>query len=109
MTIEKIDSLPQSFFDGQRDVNRGSFALTLVSLLKATSGMGSAGANAWKANNVAGPSEGYVFYFDVLKLMPGYGVQLYKDTIEKLVLSVRDDTTGVDAFNCIAYGFDIEH
>lgn len=63
-------------------------------------------ANAFKANNVSGTSEGYIPVLDLTKLLPPYGIKIDKGTNQKLVLRVRDDTTGVDAFDCIAYGFD---
>jgi hypothetical protein len=63
-------------------------------------------ANAFKANNVAGTSEGYIPVLDLKTFLPPYGIKLDMGTNQKLVLRVRDDTTGVDAFDCIAYGFD---
>lgn len=64
--------------------------------------------NAFIAGNVAGASEGMIPTLDLTKLIPPYGLKLDIDSIQKLVLTVRDNVSGVDAFNAIAYGFDRE-
>jgi hypothetical protein len=35
-----------------------------------------------------------------------WGIRLPKDSNLRLVLRVKDNTSGVDAFNAIVYGFD---
>ncbi len=62
--------------------------------------------NAFIASNVFGASEGVIPIIDFTKIMPPYGIKLDKGSIQKIILTVRDNTTGVDQFDCIAYGFD---
>lgn len=64
------------------------------------------GAGAFRASNVISTSEGYV---PVLKVEEVFGIKfgfkLRAGTTDKLVITVRDDTTGVDQFDTLAYGF----
>ena len=64
------------------------------------------GAAAFRANNIQGTSEGYlpVLDFKAVFGLP-WGIRLRPGTTDKLLVRVNDNTTGVDAFNCIAYGF----
>jgi len=64
-------------------------------------------AGAFRASNVSGNSEGYIPILDIVNQfgMP-WGIKLRRGSTQRLTLRVRDDTTGVDAFNCIAYGFE---
>lgn len=64
--------------------------------------------NAFIASNVAGASEGMIPTLDFTKLLPPYGLKLDTNSVQRLVLTVRDNVSGVDAFNAIAYGFDRE-
>jgi len=61
---------------------------------------------AFRASNVVGNSEGYLPVLDLRRLVPPFGIKLDRGTTQRLVLKVRDDCTGVDGFDCIAYGFD---
>lgn len=64
-------------------------------------------AAAFRASNVEGVSEGYLPFLDLQKTFKiPWGIRLPKDSNRRLILSVKDDVTGVDAFNAIAYGFD---
>ena len=64
--------------------------------------------NAFRASNVAGNSEGYIPTID-LSVTFGlpWGVRLRQATTDKLVFKIRDDLTGVDAFDVIGYGIQI--
>ena len=62
--------------------------------------------NAFIAGNVSGNSEGLIPVLDFTRILPPYGLKLDANSIQQLILTVRDNTTGVDAFNCIGYGFD---
>lgn len=64
-------------------------------------------ATAFRASNVSGSSEGYIPFLDIVDVfeMP-WGIRLKKSTTNKIVMKIKDDTSGVDAFNAIAYGFD---
>lgn len=59
------------------------------------------------ATNVEGGSEDYIMTLDFSDQfgMP-WGIRLPKDSNLKLIARIKDDTSGVDAFNAIAYGFD---
>lgn len=61
---------------------------------------------AFIAKNVSGSSEGVIPVLDLTKLMPPYGIKLRNNTVQKLIFTIRDDVSGVDSFNAIAYGFD---
>ncbi len=64
------------------------------------------GTAAFRASNVEGASEGYIPVLDFRKVFGiPWGIRLRPGTTDKITLRVNDDTTGVDAFNCIAYGF----
>jgi hypothetical protein len=62
--------------------------------------------DAFKANNVSGASEGYIPVLDLSRFLPPYGIKLDAGTSQKIELIVKDDVTGVDLFDVIAYGFD---
>ena len=66
-----------------------------------------ADASSYRASNVEGNSEGYLMTLDFSDQfgMP-WGIRLPKDSNLRLVLRVKDNTSGVDAFNAIVYGFD---
>lgn len=69
-------------------------------------GIGS-GANAYRANNVQGSSEGYLFYLDFSDVFNiPWGIRLQKGTKLRLGFRINDNITGVDKFDVIAYGFD---
>ena len=61
---------------------------------------------AFLAQNVVGLSEAYIPVLYLKEMMPQFGIKLDRGTNQRLVLEVRDDTTGVDGFDCITYGFD---
>lgn len=64
--------------------------------------------NSFRAGNVAGNSEGYIPTID-LSITFGlpWGVRLRQATTDRLTFKVRDNVTGVDAFNIIGYGIQI--
>lgn len=64
-------------------------------------------AAAWKANNVSGPSEGFTPILDIRRVfgLP-WGIRLPAGSDARLTLTVRDNTSAVDLFDCIAYGFE---
>lgn len=64
--------------------------------------------NTFIASNVFGASEGIIPVLDFTKILPPYGLKLDIDSTQKLIFTIRDDVTGVDSFNAIAYGFDRE-
>ncbi|MDO3651402.1 hypothetical protein, partial [Nocardia mangyaensis] len=73
---------------------------------KGASPIGS-GSDSYRASNVTGASEGYIMTLDFSDQfgMP-WGIRIPKNSNLRFVVRIQDDTTGVDAFNMIAYGFD---
>ena len=62
-------------------------------------------ANSFLASNVIGTSEAYIPVLNFTEIFGmTWGLKLRKGTNDSIVLQVRDTTTGVDAFNMIAYG-----
>jgi hypothetical protein len=66
------------------------------------------GTSAFRANNVVGTSEAYFMNFDIEEVfgLP-WGFRLRRGTQDKVSFIIRDDTTGVDGFDAIAYGIKI--
>ena len=64
-------------------------------------------ANAFRASNVSGASEGYLPVLD-LRSMFGFrwGVRLAVGTTQRIAMTIRDDCSAADQFDCIAYGFE---
>ncbi len=67
------------------------------------------GTAAFRASNVLGTSEAYIPMLD-FQLIFGlpWGIRLAAGSDEVLRITVRDDTTGVDGYDCVARGFEIE-
>ena len=61
---------------------------------------------AFRAANIFGSSEAYIPVLDLTVMNPPFGIRLSRGTQQRLVLQVRDTTTGVDRFDCVATGFD---
>jgi hypothetical protein len=61
--------------------------------------------NAFRAPNVSGTSEAYIPVLDFSTIfgMP-WGFRLRKGTTDKLTFTVRDNLSGLDQFDAIAYG-----
>ena len=64
------------------------------------------GTTAFIANNVDFISEGIIPVLD-LKDTFGFrwGLELRNGSTQKIVLTINDDITGIDAMNVIVYGF----
>lgn len=82
---------------------KSNFDFLRLSLFKPSFG---SGADSFRAQNVVGLSEAYVPVVDLITLIPPFGIKLDAGSSQKLVVAIRDTTTAVDAFNCVAYGFD---
>ncbi len=67
------------------------------------------GTAAFRASNVLGTSEAYLPMVD-FQLIFGlpWGIRLAAGSDEVLRITVRDDVTGVDGYDCLARGFEIE-
>jgi len=64
------------------------------------------GKGAFLAKDVEGKVDAYIPIIDFIRIMPPYGIKLDKGSIQRLVMQIRDNTSAVDSFNAIAYGFD---
>jgi len=76
-----------------------------VRLCLGTPAFGNA-ANAFQATNAVGASEAYMPVLTLFDQAPPHGFRLAAGSNDFVVFEVRDNTTGVDAFNCIAFGHD---
>ncbi len=67
------------------------------------------GTASFRASNVLGTSEAYIPLLD-FQLIFGlpWGIRLAAGSDEVLRITVRDDVTGVDGYDCLARGFEIE-
>jgi len=66
-------------------------------------------ADAFRAKNVVGAVDAYIPTMDLRIFSPdGFGIKLDAKTTQRLTLQVRDDQTvaGIEAVDCVAYGFD---
>jgi large exoprotein involved in heme utilization and adhesion len=64
------------------------------------------GVEAFRIVDAVGTSETYAPILDLTQLLPPYGLKIDAGSDQQLVLKVRDNCTGVDAFDCIVYGFE---
>lgn len=63
------------------------------------------GTDAFRANNVSGTSEAYLPYIDFDEVFGiQWGFRLRHGTNDRFEVIIKDDVTGVDQFDCIAYG-----
>lgn len=61
----------------------------------------------WEVRHVNAANDyGYFISSDITKMGIPYGVKLDRGTNQKLIIRIRDDVSGADTFDCIAYGFD---
>lgn len=67
------------------------------------------GTAAFRGGNVVGISEGYLPVLDFQRMfgLP-WGIRLAAGSDEVLRLTIRDDLTGPDGYDCLARGFEIE-
>ena len=63
-------------------------------------------ADAFRGKNIIGMSEGYIPILDLAKLIPPFGIALNPNTQERITFRIRDDVSGIDEFDAIAYGFE---
>lgn len=65
------------------------------------------GSTSFRANNVIGASEGFLPTLDFSTVfgLP-WGIRIPKGSTLRLVIRIRDNTTAIDRFDAIAYGYD---
>lgn len=65
------------------------------------------GNASFRATNVSGASEAFFPTLDLIRTFGfQWGILLKAGSKQKLTLRVRDNVSGVDQFDCIAYGFE---
>lgn len=65
----------------------------------------SANVSAFRADNVVGNSEGYIPSLNFAEIFGiNYGIRLRKDSLDRLILRVRDNVSQIDAFDFFYYG-----
>lgn len=63
------------------------------------------GTTAFTASNISGQSEGFLPVIDFEKIFGlQYGIKLRKGTKDRIFFRIKDNVTGVDQFDAIAYG-----
>lgn len=63
------------------------------------------GTGAFRANNVSGNSEGYIPFVDFDEIFGlKWGFRLRYGTNDRIEMVIKDNVTGVDQFDAIAYG-----
>lgn len=62
---------------------------------------------AWEVRHVnANNDYGYFISIDLTKMGLPFGIKLDAGSNQRLILTIRDNATNADSFNCIAYGFE---
>ena len=95
------------YFNGEsevtiRDSLKSNYDFLRLCLFNPSVGSGS---DAFKLTNVVSTSEAYIAVLDFFKVMPPFGLKLQRGSKQRLSLRVQDNTTGVDGFEAVAYGF----
>lgn len=90
---------------GEVDIHEGLTSnFDFVALSGGLPAIGS-GNTTFRANNVEGTSEGYIPFIDFERIFGvQWGLRLRAGTEDTLSFVVRDDTSGVDRFDAVAYG-----
>lgn len=67
------------------------------------------GTDAFRLYNTDGLDEAFIPKLDLSDFVPPYGIQLDKDSDQRITISIRDNTltNRASSFNCIAYGFEV--
>jgi hypothetical protein len=61
----------------------------------------------WQARGFAATGDyGYFVNINLSQIMPPHGVKLDKGSNQKMVVTIRDDCTDADLFNCQSFGFE---
>ena len=62
---------------------------------------------AWEDRGFAATGDyGFFTRTDLTKMVPPYGIKLDRGTLQRLVVTIRDNCTKAILFNCRAFGFD---
>lgn len=62
---------------------------------------------AWEIRSLGATNDyGFICSIDLGRLLPPYGVKLDRGTTQRLTITIRDDCTDADDFDCKAFGFE---
>lgn len=61
----------------------------------------------WELRNLGAVNDyGFIVGVDLLSLLPPYGIKIDRATHQRMTITIRDDCTDADIFNCRAFGFE---
>jgi len=80
---------------------------TNFEFVRASNGVPGTGnaSDAFIISSVSGNSDAILVNIDLAQLMPPYGVCLHYGSTQRFVCRIRDNVSGIDAFNMMAFGF----
>lgn len=93
--------------DNNGEINIGTDLVSnfeFVRLCQGNPAFGNA-ADAFRARNIVGGSEGYIPVFDFRNFGFRWGLKLKAGTNNRLVMEINDQVSSIDGFNATAYGF----
>jgi len=62
---------------------------------------------AWELRHLGATNDyGILLAVDLTKYVPSYGIKLDRCTNQRITITIRDDCTDADTFNCRAFGFE---
>jgi hypothetical protein len=93
--------------DNNGEINIGTDLVSNFEFIRLCQGNPSFGnaADAFRARNIVGASEGYIPVFDFRNFGFRWGLKLKAGSNNRLVMEINDNVSSVDGFNAVAYGF----
>lgn len=93
--------------DNNGEINIGTDLVSNFEFIRLCQGNPSFGnaADAFRARNIVGASEGYIPVFDFRNFGFRWGLKLKAGTNNRLVMEINDNVSSIDGFNATAYGF----
>lgn len=93
--------------DNNGEINIGTDLVSNFEFIRLCQGNPAFGnaADAFRARNIVGGSEGYIPVFDFRNFGFRWGLKLKAGTNNRLVMEINDQVSSIDGFNATAYGF----
>ena len=93
--------------DNNGEINIGTDLVSNFEFIRLCQGNPSFGnaADAFRARNIVGPSEGYIPVFDFRNFGFRWGLKLKAGSTNRLAMEINDNVSAIDGFNATAYGF----
>ena len=93
--------------DNNGEINIGTDLVSNFEFIRLCQGNPAFGnaADAFRARNIVGASEGYIPVFDFRNFGFRWGLKLKAGTNNRLVMEINDNVSSIDGFNATAYGF----